>query len=238
VTARRTSCDTGLMVPLRAATFAEGGGKAGGLALLISLGVAVPDGWVLTLRADLRRRAGQLGDEALDLLIRESLAAGDYPPGCAFAVRSSARTEESAQASYAGQFRSGLNVACEDVPAAVRRVAAPASSPSARSYARRLGRWCTSAGGRRPPSMRSTAARWRRNSWRAATTRSGSGSRPAGTPGSRSGGVPAAAGLAGASGSRRRSPLAHHAGDLRSPAGVVRSRLGGAPGHHSDWPRR
>lgn len=137
VTARLTS-EPGLAVRLSAAESAEAGGKAASLARLVRLGVAVPDGWVLTLRADRLRRCGQLPDGALDSLIRDRLLAW-HPAAERFAIRSSADTEDSAQASYAGQFRTELNVLRDDVPGAVRRVAASAGNPSARSYARRLG---------------------------------------------------------------------------------------------------
>jgi phosphoenolpyruvate synthase/pyruvate phosphate dikinase len=127
-----------LIVPLRAADSAWTGGKAATLARLIRLGVSVPDGWVLTLHADRLLRSGQLSGHDLDALVRGRLTAS-YRAAARFAVRSSADVEDSAAASYAGQFLTELAVPRDEVPAAVRRVAASAASPSARSYARRLG---------------------------------------------------------------------------------------------------
>jgi phosphoenolpyruvate synthase/pyruvate phosphate dikinase len=128
-----------LLVPLPVGEDAEVGGKAANLARLRRMGVAVPDGWVVTLQADRLRRSGELSVDALDALVRDRLLAGDTPADGRYAVRSSADTEDSARASYAGQFRTELNVACADVPAAVRRVADSLHGTSARAYARRLG---------------------------------------------------------------------------------------------------
>ncbi|MGH3155067.1 MAG: PEP/pyruvate-binding domain-containing protein [Streptosporangiaceae bacterium] len=127
-------------MPLADAVEADiAGGKAAGLARLFGLGVAVPDGWVLTSEAIRMHRRGELGDAEFDSLIRDRMLAGLHPVSHRFAVRSSAAVEDSAQASYAGQFRTELNVARHEVPAAVRRVADSVTGQAARSYARRLG---------------------------------------------------------------------------------------------------
>ena len=110
------------------------GGKAGNLFRLLRLGFPVPDGWVVTLDAGRRWRAGTLSDEALDVAVRAVLSADGV-----FAVRSSADTEDSARASYAGQFRTELHVSRDDVPQAVRQVLLSMDNPAALAYARRLG---------------------------------------------------------------------------------------------------
>lgn len=139
MTAQQTLREPGLIVPLAAAENVEGGGKAAGLARLIQFGIPVPAGWVLTMRADRLRRSGQLADDVLDSLVRDRLLGARYAADCTFAVRSSADAEDSAKASFAGQFSTELNVRRDEVPAAVRRVAASVASPSAKTYARRLG---------------------------------------------------------------------------------------------------
>lgn len=126
------------MVPLSMAEGTDAGGKAVGLARLLRIGVAVPDGWVVTLRADRLHRLGELSDGAIDALVSDRLLAEGQPADRRFAVRSSADTEDSAKASYAGLFRTELNVPRDDVPGAVRRVLASLDSPSALVYARRL----------------------------------------------------------------------------------------------------
>jgi phosphoenolpyruvate synthase/pyruvate phosphate dikinase len=129
----------GLLVPLADARRADAGGKAAALAALLRLGVAVPDGWVVTALAYRLLRSGELSGGAFDAAVLGRLRADGREADQRFAVRSSADAEDSAEASYAGQFRTELNVPRDEVPAAVRRVAASARNASALTYARRLG---------------------------------------------------------------------------------------------------
>ncbi|TCO61915.1 PEP/pyruvate-binding domain-containing protein [Actinocrispum wychmicini] len=122
-------------MPLATADSRDVGGKAANLARLLRLGFPVPPGWVVTLRADQLRRSGELSEKAVEALVREGMRTNCRT----FAVRSSAVAEDSALASFAGQFGTDLNVPYDEVPAAVWRVAASADRSSAHAYARRLG---------------------------------------------------------------------------------------------------
>jgi pyruvate,water dikinase len=101
------------------------GGKAFVLARLRGAGLPVPDGFVLT------------ADEAIDGDHEAALAGAAARLGRAAAVRSSAALEDTAEASFAGQYRTLLDVSASAVArsvAAVRRSAADAAG-----YARALG---------------------------------------------------------------------------------------------------
>ena len=113
------------------------GGKAASLRRCIAARLSVPAGGVVTIAAHRRRLDGELSEAALAAAIRSRLAR--FPPGEVFAVRSSAEVEDSARASFAGQFQSLLNVSRDDVPGSVRAVQDSAANPSARRYAARLG---------------------------------------------------------------------------------------------------
>lgn len=113
------------------------GGKAASLGRCLAAGLRVPPGGVVTVTAHRRLLAGLLDPGELSAVLRARLAA--WPPEQLFAVRSSAEVEDSARASFAGQFRSLLHVPRDEVPAAVRVVQDSVANPSAIRYARRLG---------------------------------------------------------------------------------------------------
>lgn len=121
------------------------GGKAANLARLAAAGFPVPEGAVLTTRGTrLAREAPGDGDEAEPSLpedVREALAEavaalGEGP----LAIRSSGIDEDAADASYAGQYASYLDVRGRDeVERAVRRCLASARSPRLRAYRAAVG---------------------------------------------------------------------------------------------------
>lgn len=114
------------LAELRETDRAEVGGKAASLGELLAIGVRVPDGVVLTttgvnLPADgrsslLRRGVGELGTGP-------------------FAVRSSGATEDGAEHSYAGMYESVLDVAPDEVSAAVDHCLASAAAGRVAEYA-------------------------------------------------------------------------------------------------------
>jgi pyruvate,water dikinase len=108
------------------------GGKAAALARALRAGLPVPDG--LALAAPFVDAVGEGDAAALAVL-----AALPVPPD-PLAVRSSAVGEDSADASFAGQHATVLNVGGgEAVLDAVRQVWRSARTPSALDYRRRLG---------------------------------------------------------------------------------------------------
>jgi pyruvate,water dikinase len=108
------------------------GGKAASLADALRAGLPVPDG--LALAAPFVDAVGEGGPAAVG-----ALAALPVPPG-PLAVRSSAVGEDSADASFAGQHASILNVeGAGALAAAVREVWRSARTESALAYRRRLG---------------------------------------------------------------------------------------------------
>lgn len=116
---------------------AVAGGKAARLGQCLAAGLPVPPGGVVTIAAHRRLLTGETDAAELEAVVGSRLAG--YCPGDLFAVRSSAEVEDSAKASFAGQFLSILNVTRDQVPAAVRAVQDSAPNPSAARYARRLG---------------------------------------------------------------------------------------------------
>ncbi|WP_432562671.1 PEP/pyruvate-binding domain-containing protein [Kineococcus sp. SYSU DK003] len=90
------------------------GGKAAPLARLAAAGFPVPAGLVVTTAA--RGRV----DEQVTAALLQALP-GIAPDGELLAVRSSATTEDGADASYAGQYETFLNLRAEEVPDAVDR---------------------------------------------------------------------------------------------------------------------
>ena len=101
------------------------GGKAFVLARLRRAGLPVPDGFVLT------------ADEAIDGDHEAALATAAARLGRAAAVRSSATLEDTAEASFAGQYRTLLDVRAHAVARAVEAVRR--SAADAAGYARALG---------------------------------------------------------------------------------------------------
>lgn len=84
------------------------GAKAGALGGLRAAGFDVPNGFVVT--------AAGLGQPGLDTLLAARIAASDCDR---WAVRSSGESEDTADLSYAGQYRTLLGVPSAAVPAAV-----------------------------------------------------------------------------------------------------------------------
>lgn len=111
-------------VPLREAGIACGA-KAAMLGRLLRAGFAVPDGFALPVGSG-------AGWE------RELTGVLATLGGSRFAVRSSAPGEDGSEASFAGQFRTALNVSSDEVEAQVRRTAAAVDE--ARTYAGAVGR--------------------------------------------------------------------------------------------------
>lgn len=109
------------------------GSKAVGLGDAARQGLPVPPG--VALSGDLVEAIASADDRAIEKLAK--CIAALTPP---FAVRSSAVDEDSAQASFAGQHLTLLNVhSAADVPGAVREVWWSANSDSAITYRQRVG---------------------------------------------------------------------------------------------------
>jgi len=124
-------------IPLAsAADPAQVGGKAANLRRCILAGWPVPPGGVVTIDAHLRILAGEIDLTALGVAVARQLAS--FQPDQVFAVRSSAEVEDSASASFAGQFKSVLNVRQDDLPTAIMDVQGSVRNPAALRYARRL----------------------------------------------------------------------------------------------------
>ena len=100
----------------------EVGGKARGLARLLSMGLDVPNGFVVV--------NAEQGFEPVDLFVSYSAIGGG-----AVAVRSSALGEDAAGNSFAGQFETILNVKGEEaLLAAVQACVASLQSERALAY--------------------------------------------------------------------------------------------------------
>lgn len=140
------------------------GGKGSTLNRLVELGAPVPPSAVITTElygsalrdASLREFLRGLTDEedpdrqieaidhaflAVDVPLGEAVAAGlEVAAGSPLAVRSSATAEDSARASFAGQYRSYLNVeGAEAIERAIRLTWASLWYPAPRAYRRHLG---------------------------------------------------------------------------------------------------
>lgn len=132
-----------MLVPLRAATPATCGGKAGILGALVRAGLPVPDGFVVPVAvhgaAALPSAPGPAAPAGLADALRDALHALGDPP---VAVRSSASDEDTAAASAAGQYDTVLAVrGVEQVAAAVRACWESLHGPRAVAYRRgRTGR--------------------------------------------------------------------------------------------------
>jgi phosphoenolpyruvate synthase/pyruvate phosphate dikinase len=102
------------------------GTKAASLARLAGAGFPVPTGVVVTAAAvaDWDQAYAQLRSAAAEL----------GGPDQRFAVRSSAAAEDLADASFAGQYETVLDVALDELPQAVRRVVDSAASARVAAY--------------------------------------------------------------------------------------------------------
>lgn len=94
------------------------GGKAAGLAALLRAGLTIPETWVVPVGT--QPTAAQLGR-----------LVGRAPR---WAVRSSATVEDGAALSYAGMFRSELDVSVDNLSSAIGRVQASARSSRVTAY--------------------------------------------------------------------------------------------------------
>ncbi|MEX5727173.1 phosphohistidine swiveling domain-containing protein [Rhodovulum iodosum] len=113
---------------------AVAGGKAAALARLSEVGFAVPPFCVLPAEAMDELCTGTLSEAALGHALAE--AATRLGPG-SFAVRSSARAEDSEADSHAGQFDSVLNVPAAGLPEAARKVHASGAGERLSAYRKR-----------------------------------------------------------------------------------------------------
>ncbi|MEM7112946.1 MAG: PEP/pyruvate-binding domain-containing protein [Chloroflexota bacterium] len=104
------------------------GGKGATLAKLFQAGYPVPDGIVITANAFESSQANKAGTSHLAPTAQSQLQAHlarlrQKQPAAAFAVRSSAVSEDSAQASFAGEFETVLDVQTdEEIEAAITAV--------------------------------------------------------------------------------------------------------------------
>lgn len=118
------------------------GGKAAQLARLAGLGVPVPDWfliWPNPAESISRSHDGAPGSaDHLPDEIRQQLARIGGP-GQSFAVRSSARGEDGANSSFAGQYASCLEVNAPELLPAIARVLASARSRGVETYRRQHG---------------------------------------------------------------------------------------------------
>ena len=116
------------------------GGKAWHLARLKQLGLPVPEGLVIPAGwcPSQEDEAAALSDGIIGCIARRALSARGWL-NQPLAVRSSAAGEDSATASFAGIYRTCLNVCgIEQVQAAIREVWASLSSPAAIAYRQKL----------------------------------------------------------------------------------------------------
>jgi pyruvate,water dikinase len=114
-----------LLRDVRLSDVRQVGGKAASLGELLAAGVRVPNGVVLTAEAatlDASQRRWSVADGAWEL--------GAGP----FAVRSSGISEDGVDHSFAGIYETVLDVAAEDLGAAVERCLASARTPQATEY--------------------------------------------------------------------------------------------------------
>ncbi|MBU0494356.1 MAG: phosphoenolpyruvate synthase [Chloroflexi bacterium] len=110
------------------------GGKGGSLARLYQAGYPVPDGFVILPAAFVN---DELQSEAWTQVQAHLARLREVRPDAAFAVRSSALSEDSAQASFAGEFETVLNVrADEDVRQAIHTVRRSRHGERVRAYGR------------------------------------------------------------------------------------------------------
>jgi pyruvate,water dikinase len=106
------------------------GGKAVGLAALLRAGLAIPDTWMLPV-----------GEDPAAARLRRLAALASR-----WAVRSSATVEDGAALSYAGIFRSELDVPAADLAAAIARVRASVYDDRVAAYREKAGVSASSVG--------------------------------------------------------------------------------------------
>ncbi|WP_296223768.1 PEP/pyruvate-binding domain-containing protein [Ralstonia sp. UBA689] len=115
------------------------GGKGWQLGRLATLGVPVPEGFVLAAQASRERTPGDAAPDAVLAALSQALAARGWQ-NTPLAVRSSAPQEDSAQRSFAGIHETRLNVVGPRAVAdAVQAVWDSAHTPQARAYRERFG---------------------------------------------------------------------------------------------------
>lgn len=115
----------------------QAGGKGASLARMAQARYPVPDGLIILATAF---QAGHLAQEAQAELCRQLKLLRGGDPAARFAVRSSALSEDSAQASFAGEFETVLNVEGDaGILAAVDRVLDSAHAERVQSYSQTLG---------------------------------------------------------------------------------------------------
>lgn len=132
------SLDVPFVVPLIDASVASLlGGKGSGLVRLLAAGFAVPRGLVLTTAAFAEDGTLLPAAMAQKTQMLQEMFATQTP--ALFAVRSSATVEDGAAASFAGLFDTVLNVAFDDLDAAIARVRASGSAEHVRDYQTQMG---------------------------------------------------------------------------------------------------
>lgn len=125
------------------------GTKAASLATLLTHGITVPPGFVVTtaahqrfLEANTIAADGSGFDDASwpsELTDEIAMRLGQYPPSTRWAVRSSGTLEDLAEASFAGQYDTFLDVPGDAVLSRIRDCWESLMSPHSVSYARERG---------------------------------------------------------------------------------------------------
>ena len=122
---------------IKESEFVNAGGKAGALAKMAQAGFPVPDGFVIFPESF---KGDELPPEAAQLVYQQLFDLRAMSNARVFAVRSSAFSEDSAQASFAGEFESFLNLRSdEEVIEGIHKVRRSASSERVQSYSQAKG---------------------------------------------------------------------------------------------------
>ena len=117
--------------------WARAGGKGGTLARLYQGGYPVPNGFVIFPDAFVGEA---ISDEGWDQVLDHLAAARNGSRAAAFAVRSSALSEDSAQASFAGEFETVLEVRSDEmIYEAIRTVHRSRTSERVKAYTKAQG---------------------------------------------------------------------------------------------------
>ena len=121
------------------------GGKGGALARMFQAGYPVPDGFVILPAAFVD---DALAPDAWSEVRTQLERLRSEDPSAAFAVRSSAMSEDSAQASFAGEFETVLNVRSdEEIRDAIRSVYHSRQSERVQAYSQARGMAPAAPGG-------------------------------------------------------------------------------------------